>query len=287
VEALSDLLRLMQLDVSVYHNAKVCGDWTINEHELGQTCFHMTTEESCHLEVPNCGTYTLNCGDLVIFPSEMPHSMKPVKKLTGKQQHLTYSSDLAGVGMLCGKVDFKHQASLQLLTALPKVLIVKNGETTPWLTQLLNLIQEECYHVGLGSKVLLDKLSELLFTYAIRHYLQSDHKDIGVLALYAHPKLSAVVNAMHRTPEQNWSLVEFAKIAGQSRTVFAESFKKTSGWTAMQYLTWWRMQLAWSMLKKGDSVAITAEHIGYQSESAFSRAFKKQFSVSAGVIRRS
>jgi len=286
MEALSDLLRLMQLDVSVYHNAKVCGDWTINEHELGQTCFHLATEEACRLEVPQCGSYILHCGDLVIFPREIPHSMKPVDSLKGIQQHLPYSTKLPGVGMLCGKVEFKHKASVQLLNALPKVLIVKNDKSTPWLTKLLRLIQEESYQNSLGSKVILDKLSELLFTYAIRHYLNLNENEIGVLALYAHPKLSAVVSAIHQAPEQQWSLEQFAAISCQSRTAFAESFRKTSGWTAMQYLTWWRMQLAWSMLTKGENVARTAEHIGYQSESAFSRAFKKQFSVSAGAVRR-
>jgi len=286
MEALSDLLQLMQLHVSVYHNAKVCGDWVIKEHEIGQTCFHMATEEGCMLDVPNYGKFTLNCGDLVIFPSEIPHSMKPLKKLTGLQQHLHYKTDLPGVGMLCGKVQFFHQASQQLLRALPPVFIVPNDANSPWLTKLLTLIQIESYENTQGSKVILDKLSELLFTYAIRHYLITHSNDAGVLALYAHPKLATVVNAIHSDPQKNWHLEQLAEIAFQSRTAFAESFRKTSGWTPMQYITWWRMQLAWSMLNKGSNVARTAEQVGYQSESAFSRAFKKQFSVSAGSVRR-
>ncbi len=286
MEALSDLLRLIQLQVSVYHNAKVCGDWVINEHELGQTCFHMATEGGCLLKVPNHGTFTLNCGDLVIFPREVPHSMTPLIPLTGIQQHLDYKTDLPGIGMLCGKVLFEHQASQQLLCALPPVFVIPNDEHSPWLTKLLTLIQIESYEDSQGSKVILDKLSELLFTYAIRHYLKAHSNEAGVLALYAHPKLAAVVNAIHGEPQRNWHLEQLAAIALQSRTAFAESFRKTSGWTPMQYITWWRMQLAWSMLSKGKNVASTAEHIGYQSESAFSRAFKKQFSISAGAVRR-
>jgi len=286
MEALSDLLRLMQLQVSVYHNAKVCGDWVINEHELGQTCFHIATEEGCLMDVPKYGQFTLNCGDLVIFPSEIPHTMKPLKALTGMQQHLPYKTGLPGVGMLCGKVQFEHQASQQLLCGLPAVLIVPNDNNSPWLTRLLSLIQIESYEDGQGSKVILDKLSELLFTYAIRHYLVTNTNEAGVLALYAHPKLAAVVNAIHSEPQKNWHLEQLAAIALQSRTAFAENFRKTSGWTPMQYITWWRMQLAWSMLSKGENVARTAECIGYQSESAFSRAFKKQFAISAGAVRR-
>ncbi|SFD14672.1 AraC family transcriptional regulator [Pseudoalteromonas denitrificans] len=286
MEALGDLLRLMQLEVSVYHNAKVCGNWVINEHEIGQTCFHMATESGCLLEIPECDSYELSCGDLVIFPSEMPHSMRPLKALAGEQQHLPFRSDLPGVGMLCGKVHFSHQASQQFLNALPAVLIVKNDVDTPWLRHLLTLIQVESYQNNMGSKVILDKLSELLFTYAIRHYIYHNEKEVGILALYAHAKLSAAIKAMHLAPDRHWNLEQLASIACQSRTGFAQNFKQVSGWTPMQYLCWWRMQLAWKMLINGESVAKTALNIGYQSESAFSRAFKKQFNLSAGAIRK-
>ena len=286
MEALTDLLKLMRLEVSVYHNAKVCGDWQIDEHEIGQTCFHMATESGCTLNIPGYGDYVLNCGDLVIFPHEIPHSMSPLTKLSGPQQHLPYSSELEGVGMLCGKVDFTHQASQQVLEALPRVLIVQNNETTPWLTHLFALIQQENHQPGLGAKVVLDKLSELLFTYALRHHLGTNSSEVGVLALYAHDKLARVVSAIHAQPAAQWTLEQLARVSLQSRTAFAESFRKTSGWTPMQYVTWWRMQLAWSLLTSGNNVALTAEKVGYQSEAAFSRVFKKHFAVSAGQVRR-
>jgi len=277
MNVLTDLLQLMQLNVSVYHNAKVCGDWQINEHEIGQTCFHMATELGVKLHIPEHGDYTLACGDLVIFPHEIPHSMKPINKLTGPQQHVSFNTELAGVGMLCGKVNFKHQASHQLLAALPKFLIIKNDGCTPWLSHLLNLIQHESYQTDSNETVVINKLSELLFTYALRHYVNLHDSEIGVLALYADTKLNKAISAIHATPSKQWTVEQLAKIAIQSRTSFSEKFKKVSGWTPMHYLIWWRMQLAWSLLKSGKSVFFTAEEVGYKSEAAFSRAFKKHF----------
>ncbi len=79
---------------------------------------------------------------------------------------------------------------------------------------------------------------------------------------------------------------QLATKAMMSRTVFSEKFKVVSGWTVGQYITWWRMQLAWNLLRNGQAVAPVAEQVGYQSEAAFSRAFKKMFEVSPGRVRR-
>jgi AraC-like DNA-binding protein len=286
MQAITDLLKMMQMEVSVYHNAKVCGDWQIKEHEIGQTCFHMATESGYILDMPDRENYALSCGDLVIFPHELPHTMKPLEPLFGPQQHVAYDSELVGVGMLCGKVHFKHQASQQLLSALPHILIVKNDETTPWLSNLLHLIQHESYQSDTHSSVILDKLSELLFTYALRHYTLKHHSEMGVLALYADKKLNKAITAIHNEPAKQWTLERLASIAMQSRTSFAENFKAVSGWTPMHYLTWWRMQLAWSSLKGGTNVSLTADLVGYKSEAAFSRTFKQHFNLTPGQVKK-
>lgn len=83
-----------------------------------------------------------------------------------------------------------------------------------------------------------------------------------------------------------WDLAGLARECPISRTRFSNQFRHLSGWTVMQYLTWWRMPLAWAELAKGLSVYATAEKVGYLSEPAFSRAFKKAFGVSAGQVKR-
>lgn len=287
-DALSDLVQMLILDVDIYHNAKVCGDWRIEAHSLGLTCFHIVTIGRCQLEVPGHFSGVLECGDLVIFPRELAHTMRPIERSKGEQQHLAYNDVRAmdGTGMLCGEVRFKHDGSRYLLDALPAVFILPKRKSHGWLTSLLELILTESHNNGAASKVILAKLSELLFTYALRQYLGDQPSQVGMLALYTHPRLALLIKRIHQNPEHNWTLASMAKEAALSRTVFAETFKSASGWSAFEYLTWWRMQLAWSLLSRGESLSLVAETVGYRSDAAFSRVFKKSFGKTVGQVRR-
>ena len=289
MSSLIDLVDLIRLEVSIYHNARVCGHWEIHEHSEGNTCFHMATQGGCHLDVPDHGDWALSEGDLVIFPREIPHTMVPRETLEGPQQHLLIadSQDVPGTSMLCGELKLQHQGSKPLLNALPPVFVIERNESTTWLTRLYALIVEESLISRQPSNPILNRLCELLFSYALRHFVENDSRSTGVLALFAHQQISKAVEAIHTQPARDWGLVNLAECAGMSRTQFSQTFKKLSGWTPMQYLSWWRLQLAWSYLRAGEPVAIAADKIGYQSEAAFSRAFRRQFGESAGAVRRS
>jgi AraC-like DNA-binding protein len=288
VDAFSQILHLLRLDASIYFNAKVCGNWQINEHSLSATCFHMVTVGSCVMDVSGHLKTVLNCGDLVIFPRELAHSMVPEMPLTGQPCYLDLSvaQAVAGTGMLCGEMRFQHKGNRYILDALPPVFVIRHDASNAWLKSLLEMILAESMRISPASKVLLDKLSELLFTYALRQYLTDHPGEVGMLAIYGHPRLARAIDAIHRHPDQEWTLVSMAHQAALSRTLFAETFKAVSGWTPGQYLTWWRMQLAWSMLRDGETSAEVANKVGYKSESAFSRVFQKMFSTSAGKVRR-
>ena len=288
IDTLSEILQLLNLDVDIYHNAKVCGDWRIDEHRLGATCFHIVTQGSCRMQVTDNDPVILKCGDLVIFPRELTHNILPVEAMSGKQQHLSFkqSTALPGTGLLCGEVIFKHSGSRFLLDSLPSYFIIENSSANHWLSALLDLIVQESINEQPASKLIINRLSELLFTYALRQYLSDNPNHSGMLAVYSDPRLARAIQCIHQSPQNNWTLARLAKEAGISRTVFTETFKLVSGWTPGQYLIWWRMQLAWSLLDKGGSVSQVAEKVGYKSESSFSRAFSKTFSISAGKVRR-
>lgn len=288
MDAFSEVLRLFRLEVSIYHNAKVCGDWRIAEHVLGASCFHLVTTGSCLLDVPGHFSGQLGTGDLVIFPRELVHTMVPVTPMTGVQMHVGYRAGIQveGTGLLCGEMRFQHAGSRYILDALPPVLVLDYEQNREWLCPLLDLILRESMNQGFASKVLIDKVAELLFVYALRQYVIDSPDNVLLLGAYGHSSLAKVISAIHEHPEQVWTLEAMAKVAALSRTTFAETFKAKSGWTPGQYLFWWRMQLAWSLLSEGESVAVVAGMVGYQSESAFSRGFQKMFAVSAGKVRR-
>jgi len=286
MSAFNDFVNLLKLEVEIYHNAKICGNWELQEHELGMTCFHIVTSGSCMLSVPGLLEIQFNQGDLVIFPKELAHKMWPVDSLKGSQEHVHYDSELVGTGMLCGEVRVMHLYQNQLLEALPPVLLIRNSEENPWLDQLTKLLLEESTKYQESKSVTLNRLSEMVFVYALRHHIENENSSVGLLAIYGDVRIAKAIKRFHDNPQQKWALEALASEAGMSRTRFSKRFKAVSGWTVGQYTCWWRMQLAWEKLSAGDKIISVAEQVGYQSEAAFSRAFLKQFNKNPGVVRR-
>lgn len=278
--AVSDLLRLLSATVTIFHNAKVCGQWQISEHKPPLTCFHVVTEGECQLEVPGKISSTLNAGDLILFPVELPHSMTPTCQLSGPQQHVPFPEALGreGTGLLCASVSFRHPASELLLRALPDVTVLLASDS-PWLQPLTKLILDESLNPGRASQAILEKLAELLFAYTLASVNVAQHSQQNILALYAHPRIGRAIDAIHEKPDFPWTLDLLAREAAQSRTSFASTFKSLSDWTVMEYVSWWRMQLAWKYLEEGTRLAEIPLLVGYQSPAAFSRAFKRCFGV--------
>lgn len=285
--AFNDLLGLFQLDVCVYHNSRICGDWRLSAGATGATCFHMPTQGDCILEVPNEGTWRLNEGDLVIFPHELEHTMYPVRKLQGEQQHLPIgeSQSVKGTSMLCGAIKSMHRSGQHLMTILPPVLVVSGDIPKRWLAPLTKLIVQESLNTDHLDSPILKRLCELLFAYSLRCYATNHEHENGLLALYTHPRLAPAIKAIHDSPGRAWQIASLAEQCAMGRTQFAKVFTKVSGYTVMQYLSWWRMQLAWSKLRGGATVDQTAEDVGYRSTAAFSRAFKTEFSETVGSVR--
>lgn len=284
--AFDDFIELLRLKVDIYHNAKVCGDWLIQEHEPGSTCFHVVTTGSCMLDVPGHIKTELYEGDLIIFPKEIEHKLWPVHPQEGEQVHLEYQSKRSGTGLLCGGLKVSRLHQNKLLDAMPSVLLIRSGDSTPWLKKLTKLLVSESTQYQTMQSSILNRLSELLFIYALRHYLQGSSTQASLLSLYIDPKISKALQAFHSTLSDKWSLASLAKVAGMSRTAFVKAFKEVSGWTANEYMIWWRLQSAWELLTQGYSVSAAAAEVGYLSEGAFSRAFKKEFGIGAGKVRK-
>ncbi len=288
MEALSELIKLFRMHVDVYHNAQICGNWLYRESHLGETCFHMVTKGECVLDVPGHLTTVLNYGDLVIFPREIPHTMHPLNKAPEEQFVIPFdeAKDIEGTGMLCAQACFDHQGSFNLLDAFPEVFLVRYKEENTWCNTLTHLIMEENENPTLASQAIVNRLSELLFIYALRQHLFDTDRAFSILALYADPRIQKAISAIHSSPATPWTLEMLASKAMMSRTAFAKKFKELSGWTPAKYVTWWRMQLAWAKLSEGMFSAEVSDLIGYKSEAAFSRAFVKHFAISAGKVRQ-
>lgn len=272
MKAFAQVLQLIRLRAEVYYDATQCGEWTLDNPPSGLTCFHLLIEGQCTLEIPQVFSGQLQQGDLVVFPYEVAHTLRSI------------SSDEA-TSVICGHIFFEHQASHHVLQALPRFLHLSASATQAWLPPLQQLISYEKAARPTLSQPMIERLSELLFLHVLHHVVAHTPALSGVLALYAHPKLCQAINYMHDHVEEFPTLVQLASIAGMSRTSFCQRFKQHSGLTPFEYLTWWKMQLAWQSLKAGDTVQRVAEQVGYASEAAFSRSFKRHFGVHAGSVR--
>jgi AraC-like DNA-binding protein len=177
-----------------------------------------------------------------------------------------------------------------LLSALPKVihLSASGSQNAPgWLGTLLKIAATESGTARAGTENVLSRLSELIFVEAIRRYAETlPPSQTGWLAGLRDPMVGQALAAIHGDATAAWTVEGLARLSGLSRSVFAERFTAMVGNPPMQYIALWRMQLAARLLAAGDGVAAAAAAVGYESEAAFSRAFKKLVGHAPGSWRR-
>jgi AraC-like DNA-binding protein len=178
-----------------------------------------------------------------------------------------------------------------LLSSLPRVIHIRAVAAPPasgWQMTLMNLAVSESRSSREGGENVLARLSELMFVEAIRRYLETlDPVEKGWLAGLRDPVVGQALAVLHGEPSAEWTVESLARTVGVSRSVLAERFTEMAGQPPMQYLALWRMQLASRQLIDGAQVAEVATAVGYESDAAFSRAFKKVVGQSPVTWRRS
>jgi AraC-like DNA-binding protein len=244
----------------------------------------------------------LDAGDLVIFPHGDPHiiengrAIKPVdmaKELARIVANGLKVSRLGGGGevtkFICGFMACDPQLSQVFLSGLPPVfkVSIRNDASGRWLENSIRFSVNEADASRAGGEAVLAKLSEVLFVETLRAYIAHLPVDrTGWLAGARDLEVGKALALMHRNPAHPWTIASLAAEAGVSRSVLAERFRHYLNQTPMNYLTHWRLQLGAQMLASTNySVAQIAPEVGYESEAAFNRAFKRQFTVPPARFR--
>jgi AraC-like DNA-binding protein len=177
-----------------------------------------------------------------------------------------------------------------LLAALPRTIHLSgagNDAATGWLATLLNIAVRESGSARAGRDNILARMAELMFVEAIRRYIETlPSAQTGWLAGVPDPVVGQALAALHGEPAAAWTVESLARAVGVSRSVLADRFAEMVGEPPMQYLALWRMQLASRRLLEGEPVAEVAAAVGYESEAAFSRAFKKLVGEAPATWRR-
>ncbi|WP_051409779.1 MULTISPECIES: AraC family transcriptional regulator [unclassified Mesorhizobium] len=315
-DALSDLLKKVRLTGATFFDIKAQDPWAVcspapssilpkilpgADHLIS---YHVVTAGRCFARIVGKEAIAVEAGEVVVFTHSDPHIMSSnpelaadpptadVLEIASASQmpfHINHGSDGSiSARLVCGYLACDAQPFNPLLDALPPV--IKAGDVkgdAGWLGQFIRLAVSEVAEKRAGSETVLTKLSELMFVDVLRRYVESlPPQHTGWLAGLRDPHLGKALALIHDRPEHNWTVEALAKEAALSRTVLAERFTRLVGMPPVHYLAKWRMQIASELLSTGNSnVANIAAEIGYESEAAFSRAFKKMIGVPPSAWR--
>lgn len=202
--------------------------------------------------------------------------------------------ETAGTGdaahVLCGTFSFAHKAGEAMLALLPRVMVVRSDQGTlvPWLSETLAMLDRELDRETPGGDAMVTRLVDLLVAHLLRRcVLSAPGQGGGWLSALRDPKIGRALAAIHRNPHHDWTASSLAGVVGMSRSAFFARFTDLVGEPPAQYLTRWRMQVAADLLEDdGLSLGQLAERVGYGSEDAFSKVFKRHMGCSPAQYRR-
>lgn len=315
MDVLSEVLRVVRLEGALFFNAEFSAPWCISEPRSNAIVpylapeashlilYHFLTEGRAYARLPDGRREELTAGDIVIFPHGDAHVLangspeQPVDALQTFERNLTEGIKVARFGgggevtrFVCGFMACEPRLSEVFLAGLPpmlKVHVVKEP-SGQWLEESIRFSAGEANGSNAGSRLVLAKLSEVLFVETLRRYINELPSDqTGWLAGARDPIIGRVLALLHKEPAHPWTISELARRIGLSRTRLAERFRHFLGESPMAYLTQWRLKLGAQILQSTeDSVAEVAAAVGYGSEAAFNRAFKREFDCPPAQYRR-
>jgi len=298
MDTLSRLLALHPLQTALDVRCHFGAPWLLDKPDAPPGCapYHLLVSGDAWLELPDGTRAALHAGDAVLFPQGAAHRIRagdgtpvPVRKTPGP--HLVIETN-EGTGpasdVLCGEFHFGPEAA-PLLRTLPAALVVRTAEAPALATLrgVIGLLQAEADSARPGAAAILAQLSSALFALLLRGWLEQSPQVPGLLAVLAEKRLQPALHAMLAQPERAWTLDDLAALCHMARATFARLFRAAAGTPPAQVLTQLRMTQAARLLAQGRlGAAQIGEQVGYQSEAAFNRVFKRHHGVGPGAYRR-
>lgn len=316
MDVLSEILKTVHLKGAVYFNARFSAPWRVAtppsasiapifaagaEHLI---IYHLVTEGRAYVCVEGGEQVTLTAGDILVFPHGHAHSvgngspdtvMDASKALPHILAQKLKEMSVGGGGevtrIICGYMGCDRQTTQPLLTSLPPLLKIniRNRDFGKWLEDSIRFSVREAETSTAGSEALLARLSEVLFLEVIRRFLDDlPAEEKGWLAGARDAVVGRSLMLLHQAPVRPWTISSLAKEVGVSRSALAQRFNLFLGEPPMKYLTDWRMRLAAkSLTTTSRSMLEIALEVGYDSEAAFSRAFKRHYGSPPAQYRKS
>lgn len=315
IDTLSDVLRAVRLNGAVFFAVDASTPWVAETPASAQIApfimpgvehvieYHVVTHGTCWAGIVDEPAIQLHAGDIIVFPQGDAHVISSAPGMRGEpsvdafktlnQGRLPVSMSIQGggreqAGLVCGFLGCDARPFNPLLATLPRVIHMSGYAKDDVLRRLVDLAVAESTVPRAGGDCVLSKLSELLFVEVVRRYVsQLPAEGVGWFAGLRDKNIGLALQRLHERPAHDWSLDELGKECGLSRSVLAERFAQLVGVPPIQYLAQWRIQLAATQLRSSNSsLAEIAERVGYGSEAALSRAFKRHVGVAPAIYRR-
>jgi AraC-like DNA-binding protein len=303
-DVLTQVLEAVHLGSALSARTMLGAPWALHFGEAGRRAgFHVVTSGRCWASLDSTGEQVpVGPGDVVVFPHGTGHTLADPPG-TPAVEFGEVVADLApgervsppcgGGGdsttLLCGAYSFSADGANPLLRGLPHLLHVPADRTRGSALQAaIELLDAEAGALDSGSALVVDRLVDLLFVYALRTWLrqQDDASARSWFGALADPVVGPAVRAIHDEPARAWTVVSLAQRSGLSRAPFARRFRQAVGEPPLAYVTRWRMTVAADLLDQGEFIAHVAHKVGYDNEFAFAKAFKRVRGVAPGRHRR-
>lgn len=290
MDTITTLLQGLNLRAKLIYAGGVCGRWAIDHNSDSDIWFHLLTKGTGWIHSSAWASpLQLATGDLILF---LPHAEKHYLSYSPKE--IDFNADDArpvswrngSTAFVCGLIELGLPKAA-LWQALPAEIIIRKQQAGGHLANLVKMMITESESERFGQFALIERLCDSLFILVIRHCVEQHLIQYGVFAAMQDSRLEVVLSAIHREPWRNWRLSELAQYACLSKTALISRFTSLIGCPPIEYLLFWRMQIAASWLKEsGMTIERVAERCGYDSVSAFCRAFKRCVGESPGAFRR-
>lgn len=299
-DVLSDILRNVRFSSSVYFKKDFPAQWGMQVNKSNFAQFHIIVRGNCLLQIQGDeNPKMLTGGDIVLFPHGKEHWIADninSEKVDGQkivEAHFNnrniFKGDRITTTLVCGHFEFDKEFNHPFLQSLPEFIQIseKESESISWIENVTKVIINEAASLKPGSEIVTIRLAEVLFIQIIRSYILQNKNISGFLGALTDKQINKALGIMHSRSGDNFTLEDIAREVGMSRASFANKFRALVGSTPMNYTTIWRMNRAKQLLlNRHLSIIEVAEKVGYSSEAAFSRAFKRQFNANPGKVRR-
>ncbi|HKU24121.1 MAG TPA: AraC family transcriptional regulator [Candidatus Sulfotelmatobacter sp.] len=321
MDVLADILRSMRLTGSVFLESELRSQWCyvspppqaimdfLSPRSEILMAFHLVTEGQCLAWMRDGGEVELSAGDMIFFPQGDSHFLagsgqdnQRLRSIEVKCENLRSGIDVQRYGVkkemqfdraarvVCGFVAFEGGQGLSsLLTGMPRFLRIPRGDPlAEWLRVSMTTCLAESACVAVGSSIVVQRISELMLVEAMRYYVKEAERIKGSILLFSNDRfVQRALSLMHQDPAAPWTVEQIAKEVGLSRSALAGRFVASIGEPPMQYLGRWRISLAASaLLATEDCLAQIAAKVGYESETSFNRAFKREFGIPPAAWRK-